>query len=101
MLAQELHVDEDTLTNWKKREGFQEAVKAAARNSLIDHLPSFYGALIRMADAGHYEHLKLAFEMTGEYVKVNKNINENEGQMTVRFVIGEAQPIAQLTDEDD
>jgi hypothetical protein len=88
-----LKVHQDTLTDWKKKPGFANAVTAAARARLIDHLPSIYGALIRMADMGHYEHIKLALEMAGEYVRVSKNVNESSGEMVVRFVVGEREEL--------
>jgi hypothetical protein len=100
MLAEELNVDRKTLWRWTQIEEFTEAVNAMARVNMVKQLPSIYGALLRKADAGHYEHIKLVMEMTGEYIKQQKNINENEGQMTVRFVVGDAQPLIETDDED-
>jgi hypothetical protein len=87
MLAEQMHTHEENLSRWKRIDGFYEAVNAAARANLVEYLPSIYGALIKKADEGHFEHIKLVLELTGEYTKTQKNVNENNGAMLVRFVV--------------
>jgi hypothetical protein len=91
MFAASIGVNPVTLWRWKKEEGFQDEVNKLARASLGAKLPALYGALIREAEAGSYQHLQLAFEMTGEYVKQQRNINQSDvkGELTIQFVEAE------------
>ena len=68
LFAQSIKVGPATLYRWKKLDGLQAAVTAMAREGLGKALPDIYGALAREADQGSVPAMKLAFEMTGEYV---------------------------------
>jgi hypothetical protein len=92
MLAEQMHTHEENLSRWKRIDGFYEAVTAAYRANLVEYLPSIYGALLRKAEEGHFEHIKLVLELTGEYTKTQKNLNQQDGDVTFRFVVSEAAP---------
>jgi hypothetical protein len=99
-LAVELGVSRETLDNWKNTPLFQDEVNKTVRLPLRDKLPEIYASLIKEAEAGSYLHIKLLLEMAGEYTRVQHNINQNNGETTVRFVWGDAEPVALLEDED-
>lgn len=88
MFAAQLGVDDGTLWRWKKLEGFQDDVNKLARAGLGHRLPEVYGALFREAEKGEFQHIQLLLELTGEYTKTQRNINDNkhDGDMTVKFV---------------
>ena len=92
MLAAEIGVDDSTLRRWSKLEGFQEEVMKLVRAGLTKSLPSIYGALITQAEAGDYQCIKLALEMSKEYTPTQKNLNQTDmkGDVTIRFVEDEA-----------
>jgi len=88
MLSQELGFDESTLHRWKKLDGFQEEVNQLARKSVGLSLPTVYGALIRRAEAGEYQHIQLLLELAGEYTRTQRNVNQSDvkGDILIRFV---------------
>ena len=94
MVAEEIGVDAATLWRWSKLPGFDEEVKRLIRGSLGKKLPDLYGALIREAEKGSYQHLQLALEMTGEYTRKQHNINDSNlnGELVLRFVEEEVIP---------
>lgn len=67
LLATELGICAKTVERWKKEPEIQEAITARARELLGDNLSEIYAALIREAITGSFQHIKLAFEMAGEY----------------------------------
>lgn len=69
LLAAEIGVNAATLWRWKKLDGFQDAVNALARSSVSTRLPEVYGALLREAEKGSFQHIKLALELSGDYVE--------------------------------
>lgn len=85
LLAQELGINPRTLTRWKDIPELQEAVLARARELLGDRLPEIYGALGREAEQGSFQHIKLALEMTGEYVPTERH--EHSGEVSQKLVI--------------
>lgn len=96
LLAEEIGVTARTITRWKHIPEVGEAVLDRARELLGDDLPDIYGALRREAIKGSYQHIKLAMEMTGEYVE-RKEISGPEGGpvQTVTTI-----DIRQLSDEE-
>lgn len=88
LLAEELNLSDRTLTRWKHIDGWQDAVNREARKSIGKKLPEVYGALVREAEKGNYQHIQLIMEMTGEYTKTQRNINNSDikGEITLRFV---------------
>lgn len=85
MLADSMNVDEVTLWRWKKLPGFMDEVNSIVRAGLKLRLGEVYGALLREAERGSYQHIQLVMEMTGEYVKQQKNMNEQSGEVTIVF----------------
>ncbi len=83
MLAASIGVDPATLTRWTKLPGFQDEVNILARQSIGAKLPEVYGALLRQAEAGSFEHIRLTLELSGDYVKQQKNFNEDKGEVTL------------------
>lgn len=82
LLAEELGVNPATMWRWKKLDGFQDAVNALARASVGSRLPEVYGALLREAEKGSFQHIKLALELSGDYVersetKISGNLEFN------------------------
>jgi hypothetical protein len=89
LLAESLGVDPMTLTRWKKLDGFMDEVRQVIRSELQDDLSEIYSALRREAKTGSYQHIKLALELTGDYVeRSQQDINANvQGRATVTHVI--------------
>ena len=85
MLAAEIGVDERTLYRWQKLDGFTDEVNKLARQSIGKKLPEVYGALLREAEKGEFQHIKLLLELAGEYVPAQKTMNEMSGALTVNF----------------
>ena len=76
--AAEINVNPVTLSRWKKWSGlddsgneetFQRAVNRYSREMLADDLPEAFAALRERVKEGSYQHLKMYFEMLGEYVE--------------------------------
>ena len=67
LLADNLGINEKTLSRWKKLPEIREAAIQRAREFLGDDLPEIYGALRREAISGSFQHIKLSLELTGEY----------------------------------
>jgi hypothetical protein len=68
-VAEQIGVTEETLSRWKKQDGWQSAVAESARRYLGDDLPEIYAALAREAKKGSAPHIKLALIAVGEYVE--------------------------------
>lgn len=85
MLAAEMGRAESTLYKWRKIDGFQDAVNQLARKTIGIKLPEVYGALLRQAEAGSFEHIRLALELAGEYTPRQKNLNEASGEIRLTF----------------
>jgi hypothetical protein len=87
--AKEIGVTEQTLWRWKSLPGFREAIIARARELLGDDLSEIYAALRREAIKGSYQHIKLAMEMTGEYVERQEVTGADGGAITIKVVYDE------------
>jgi hypothetical protein len=68
MVADVIGVTNVTLSRWKALDGFEDAVIDMARAAMRGRLPDIYGALVREADKGSFQHIKLIMEMTGQYL---------------------------------
>lgn len=66
--AKSIAVHPDTLGNWKRLDGFLEDVNALARFHLKDSLTDIYAALVKTAVGGDVSAIKLALEVSGEFV---------------------------------
>jgi hypothetical protein len=88
MLGEQLGVDRVTLWRYSKLPGFDDEVRKLVRASIGKKLPDLYGALIREAEAGSFQHLQMALEMAGEYVKKQHNVNDSNvnGDLILRFI---------------
>ncbi|HEY85649.1 MAG TPA: hypothetical protein G4N96_11135 [Chloroflexi bacterium] len=69
LLAAEIGVRIETITRWKRKPEFMDAVLARSRELLKSDLPEIYRSLADEAKAGSHKHQKLAFELSGEYVE--------------------------------
>jgi hypothetical protein len=85
MLAASIGVDDSTLYRWSRLPGFQDEVNKLARASIGKALPALYGALLREAESGSYQHLQLAMEMAGEYTRKSEVKQESKGE--VRLIV--------------
>lgn len=65
-LAERLHVNEATLSRWKRGEGFMDEVRSIAKTFLRDDLPEIYAAIGRKARSGDYQMARLALELVGD-----------------------------------
>ena len=84
MFADTIGINAITLTRWKRLSGFREAVNARAREFVGEGLPEVYGALMRKAESGDVNAIKLVLELTGEYVPTQKQ--ETTGEATLRII---------------
>lgn len=66
-IAAEIGVDDRTLRRWKQLPGFWDGVRDEARANLKGSVGRIYNALIKEAETGSYQHIKLALEMLGEH----------------------------------
>jgi hypothetical protein len=73
MLAEQIGIGDRTITRWRQQKGWQEAVNAVARAQVGVKLPEVYGALLREAEKGSFQHIQLALELVGDYVKVQRS----------------------------
>lgn len=78
-LANDLGLDPSTLTRWKKEPAVQAEVKRLVRASLATERGNIYGALIREATKGSFQHIKLALEILGD-------IGETQPQWKIEIV---------------
>ena len=69
LLAAELGLNDRTLTRWGKKTEVKDAISDRIRELLGDALPELYAVLLAKALTGAFSHLKMAFEMAGEYVE--------------------------------
>lgn len=63
-----IQVDEGTLSDWKHLDGLLDDVNALARYHLKDSLTDIYAALVKAATEGDVPAIKLALEVSGEFV---------------------------------
>ena len=68
-LAKKLGVGKRTLVRWSKLPEVKDAIRGRIRELLGDALPELYAVLQSKALTGSFPHLKMAFEMLGEYVE--------------------------------
>ena len=66
--AASIGTHEVTVCEWKRKPELMNAVRELSRAYLKDELPDIYSALIEKAKTGDVPAIKLAMEMTGEYV---------------------------------
>lgn len=82
LLADELGIGWRTITRWKKKPGFAEAVNAIARAGLEKSLPEVYGALIREAEKGSIQHIRLVLELVGA---LGPEVEDSRTQIAIVF----------------
>lgn len=63
--AKEIGVGEDTLSDWKKVDGFQDEVTRQAREYMRQHVPDVLGVITQHAKTGSIAHLNMFLSMTG------------------------------------
>lgn len=85
-LARSMGITDATLSRWKHWPGFAEEVAKLSRQFLKDDLPDIFGALIREAKNGSYQHIKLALEVAGEHTdEVNVNVADRRAAIAKRL----------------
>jgi len=65
-LAVEIGVSPITVSRWKNDPMVQDEVKRRVRQELATERGNIYGALIREASKGSFQHIKLALEILGD-----------------------------------
>lgn len=106
-LAKRMGKAEATLSDWKKISGFTEAVNALTKSVMMTAYPAVVHALLREARRGNFPHMKLFFEMIGEYtprqvIDVNvlaARISEETGT-PISDIVAEAERILQQATAD-
>lgn len=83
-LAETMGVRPETLTRWKREPELMKAVRVRSRELLGEDLPKIYEALRLQANAGSFQHIKLALELTGEYQETNRH--EIDGQLKIKVI---------------
>lgn len=66
--AKTLGADRTTLWRWSKTEAFRKEFRQAGRSLLENELPDIYAALAKAAVEGDVPAIKLALEVSGEFV---------------------------------
>ena len=84
LLATELGVTSRTLRRWQKLNGFGESVRERTRELLREEFPEILGALRREAGKGSYQHIRLALEMLGEYMPMERHEMTGAGGGAIR-----------------
>ena len=85
LLADEIGVRRETISRWRSEPDFKDAITARARELLGNDLSEIYAALRREAIAGSFQHIKLAFEMTGEY-SPKQEITHDDKRIQVQYI---------------
>ena len=70
--AKSIGVDRVTLWRWSKIPNFKQEFREAGRSVLEVELPNIYAALAKAASNGDVPAIKLALEVSGEYVPKQK-----------------------------
>lgn len=65
LLANDLGVHQDTLSQWKNIPGFRDEVTAAAREYMRDDVPIVLDTIRKLAIKGSVAHLNMFLSMTG------------------------------------
>ena len=86
LLAQSLGITDRTIRRWKEQPEFTDAITARARELLNSDLPQIYAAMVREALKGNFQHIKLAFEMTGEYSPKQEIEHSGEVKTQVQYI---------------
>lgn len=82
LLADELGVHCKTLSKWKRKPGWQEAVNGIAREGLYESLPEVYGALVREAVKGSIHHIRTVLELVGD---LGPEVQDSRTQIAIVF----------------
>lgn len=82
--AKEIGVDPSTLWYWKRLPGFQDEVSRLCREMLKDNITDIYAALINKAIDGDVPAIKLAMEMTREYIPRQEVSGTDGGDLVIK-----------------
>lgn len=66
LLAKQLGIHWVTVSRWKRKPGWREAVNELVREGIGDRLNEVYGALLRGAEAGSIQHIRTVLELVGD-----------------------------------
>lgn len=81
--AESIGVAERTLYRWKELPGLTRAAASLAREMLAGDLPEIYGALVKQAKAGSFQHIKLALEVAEHYVEKHEHSGSGGGPIRI------------------
>jgi hypothetical protein len=87
-LAAEMGVREETLSRWKRLDGLTGAAGELAREMVGRDLADIYGALVRAAKAGSFQHIKLALEVAEHYTEKREVSGPSGGPIQIVEVAG-------------
>lgn len=91
--AEQIGVREETLSRWKRLPGLTAEASRRARDLLKSDLPEIYGALVREAKAGSFQHIKLALEVAGEHTD-SVDVNVTDAREKLRAKLGPPDQLA-------
>lgn len=77
--ATQLGVNQSTLWRWRQIPGFADELRRQVREQLKSEVPEIYEALVKEAKKGDVPAIKLALEITGDYVpsqKIDANVQQ-------------------------
>ncbi len=81
-VAVETGVSRQTIHKWFREDAdFKAAWEDIPQKLLSNHLPGVYAALIRKAIDGDVQAIKLALEVTGKYIPLQRHEVKHEGQI--------------------
>jgi hypothetical protein len=97
LLADEMGVHCVTLSKWKRKPGWVEAVNDLARAGLEQSLPEVYGALIREAEKGSIHHIRTVLELVGQ---LGPEVTDERTQIAIVFNDKDIQAVPHRLDPD-
>lgn len=75
-VAEHLGINPSTLSRWKKRPGFMEAVVEKSREQLRHTLPEIYDTLAKSSKRGSDRHIKILLDHIEKLEQMKANSNE-------------------------
>lgn len=97
LFAESLGIAEKTLRRWKKELHLDTLAAERAKEQIKSHLPDIYGALVREAKRGNYQHIKLALEVAEHHRdEVNVNVSDRRERLVRELSEFEQRRAAQM-----
>lgn len=85
-LASIIGVGEATIYRWKRLPEFNETISRLLKERVKDALPKVWSALVRYAKEGDPRHIKLFFELIGEYREKGMQVNIQSAETKILII---------------